>query len=199
MKIILSSAVLASVFSPAFSFSYLESLGGGGSPVALSAPPAAPAPVAPVAPAPVAPAAPVAVAPVVTGDAPAIGDYMDSLFSAGSATSGPGLHSMSHTGNLPSNTAVGGAGIQSHTGNIPSVNIVAGGSGLLSHTDNLGGGAVASGKSFSPFGGPKASKSSSAAVSSGEFEISFPASSLQGLSQGGTVTLSGSIDSVSFN
>merc|ERR1712194_921902 len=106
---------------------------------------------------------------------------MDSLFSAESATSGPGLHSMGHTGN------------------IPSVNIVAGGSGLLSHTDNLGGGAVASGKSFSPFGGPKASKSSSASVSSGEFEISFPASSLQGLSQGGTVTLSGSIDSVSFN
>jgi len=201
MKIILSSAVLASVFSPAFSFSYLESLGGGGSPVALSAPPAAPAPVAPVAPAPVAPAAPVAVAPVVTGDAPAIGDYMDSLFSAGSATSGPGLHSMSHTGNLPSNTAVGGAGIQSHTGNIPAVNIVAGGSGLLSHTDNLGGGAADSGRSplnFNPFSS-KAPKSSSASASSGEFEISFPASSLQGLSQGGTVTLSGSIDSVSFN
>jgi len=51
---------------------------------------------------------------------------------------------------------------------------------------------------FSPFSA-KAPKSSSASASSGEFEISFPASSLQGLSQGGTVTLSGSIDSVSFN
>jgi len=198
MKIILSSAVLASVFSPAFSFSYLESLGGA-APVAYSPPPAAPAPVAPVAPAPVAPAAPVAAAPVVTGDAPAIGDYMDSLFSASSATSGPGLHS--YKDSLPANTAVSGAGIPSYTGNIPPVNIAVGGAGFLSHTDSLSGGAVPSGKSFSPFGSKKSPASSSSGTTSGDksFDITFPASSLVGLSREGTITLSGSIDSVTFN
>jgi 2-oxoglutarate dehydrogenase E2 component (dihydrolipoamide succinyltransferase) len=246
MKIVLSSAILASVLAPAFSFSYLESLNkanpvalsGGGSksngasyldaiasPVSTapsgagigsyldalggsaSAAPvaAAPAPAAPAAAAP-APAAPVAssssdssAAPVAAG-----GNYLAAL-STGPAIRGPGITSYLDTvkTNAP---AAGGAGIPTYKDAIASTNVVTGtGAGMNTYTDNLSGGSKPS-KSYSPFGGSsKAAFSPSFSGSAGGQAIGFTleASDLsdlvQSMSGGGTIRLSGSIDSVSFN
>jgi hypothetical protein len=189
MKLILSSAVLASVFSPVVSFSYLDQLGG--APVATHVAHAAPA-------APVAPAAPAAAAyaPVVVADdytAPSVGNYMDSLTTGVNAPTGSGI--ASYTALLPSNSAPSGAGLQTYTAALPTVNTVPGGAGMISHTDALSGGSVAwtKGASSKP---AAVSFSGSASGQSVSFTLETSASLFQGISGTGTITLSGSIDSV---
>lgn len=224
MRICQTSVVLASIFSPVFSFSYLESLGGANTnPVAYS-PPATVSPsngasyldalsgsvaVASVVAEPPVAAAPQASAadsPALTGNAPAAVtgvDYMDSLSTGASAATGPGIQSYKDC--LPVNKSVGGAGIPTYTGNLPSVNIVAGGTGMLSHTDNLSGGAVGV-RNFSPFGSTTTKPSAlsfSGTTSGSPVDFTLETSNLSGLvkgfSGGNTITLSGSIDSVSFH
>lgn len=256
MKLVLSTAVLATVLAPAFSFSYLESLSpnpvsysGGKSPSngasyldALNSPVskapsgggiksyldsvatnpsvsgpgigsfadkmggAAPAPAADAAPAP-APAAPVA----SSSSAPAAtsaGNYLSTLSSGSTAISGRGVTTYLDT--VPRNAPVsGGAGIASYTAALPITNVVYGtGTGFNSYTDNLSGGSSKSSGSYSPFGGkgkPAASFKPSFSGSAGGRDIGFTleASDLselvKSMSGGGTIRLSGSIDSVSFN
>lgn len=194
MNIILSTTVLASVFSPAFSFSYLDQLSGA---PAVVAPVAVPAPPAPVAAAP----APVAAAPVPVSDtsaAVAVGNYMDSLFNAATATSGPGIQT--HLDGLPSNSAPTGSGMQTYTAALPAVNTSNHGTGMISHTDALSGGAVAR---SSPVWGASKSPSFSGSTSGESVAFTLSTGNLSGLvdalNGGGTITLSGSIDSVSIN
>ncbi|KAG7356123.1 hypothetical protein IV203_000809 [Nitzschia inconspicua] len=254
MKLVLSSAVLASVLAPAFSFSYLDSLSPnpvsysrGGSPSngssyldALNSPvsrapsgggmksyldtvatnpsssgpglgsytdsmSAAAAPGAVAEPVAAAPAAPVveSSAPVVAASG---ASYLDTLSTGRNAISGPGL--LSYLDTVPRNAPVrGGAGIESYTSALPVTNTVYGtGTGLNSYTDNLSGGSKPS-KSFSPYGKgtPKAAFKPSFSGSAGGQDIGFTleASDLselvKAMSGGGTIRLSGSIDSVSFN
>jgi hypothetical protein len=249
MKLVLSTAVLATILAPAFSFSYLDSIGksnpvsysapGGGSPSngasyldaltspASSAPtgkgiggylssltggsapaPAAAAPVA-AAPAPAAPA-PVAAAPASsTGSgvtAGSSGSYLSILGSGATAINGGGIRS--YLDNVARNAPVsGGAGIPTYKDAIASSNVVTGtGSGMNTYTDNLSGGKSSSGKSYSPFGGSStAAFKPSFTGSAGGQEIGFTleASDLselvKGMSGGGTIRLSGSIDNISFN
>jgi hypothetical protein len=190
MKLILSSAVLASLFSPVVSFSYLDQLGG--APVAYAPPVAVAAPVAAAAPA--APAA--ALAPVVVAadyTAPSVGNYMDSLTTGVNAPTGSGI--ASYTALLPSNSAPSGAGLQTYTAALPTVNTVSGGAGMISHCDALSGGAVAwtKGATSKP---SAVSFSGSTSGQSVSFTLETSASLFQGISGTGTITLSGSIDSV---
>lgn len=254
MKLVLSTAVLATVLAPAFSFSYLESLSpnpvsysGGKSPSngasyldALNSPVskapsgggmrsyldsvatnpsvsgpgigsfadkvggAAPAPAAP-APAPAAPVAASSSAPAATS----AGNYLSTLSSGSTAISGRGVTGYLDT--VPRNAPVsGGAGIASYTAALPITNVVYGtGAGFNTYTDNLSGGSSSkSSGSYSPFGGkgkPAASFKPSFSGSAGGQDIGFTleASDLselvKSMSGGGTIRLSGSIDSVSFN
>ncbi|OEU20453.1 hypothetical protein FRACYDRAFT_267641 [Fragilariopsis cylindrus CCMP1102] len=190
MKLILSTAVLASVFSPVVSFSYLDQLGGAPVAVAVAAP-------VPVAAAPVAAAAPAAVlAPVVLAAdyvAPSVGNYMDSLTTGANAPTGSGI--ASYTALLPSNSAPSGAGLQTYTAALPTVNTVAGGAGMISHCDALGGN-VAWTKGAAPRKPSAVSFSGSTSGQSVSFTLETSASLFQGISGTGTITLSGSIDSV---
>eukprot|EP00536_Pseudo-nitzschia_multiseries_P015784 jgi/Psemu1/312451/fgenesh1_kg.954_\ len=198
MKIVLSSVVLASVLAPAFSFSYLDTLGGGAAPVAYSEPaapePAFEPPVA-AAPAPYVPAPAAEVAPA--------GNYFDSL-NTSEHVRGPGLHT--HVDSLNTGaTAIGGAGLQSFTACIPPTSAVSGGPGLTTYTDALSpsNGATAS---YNPFGSSTAAPSFEpfAGVASGD-GVSFTLETgdisglVQDLQAGGTLRLSGSIDSISYN
>ena len=91
---------------------------------------------------------------------------------------------------------------------------VAGGPGLTSYTDALNGGSSTSGKSFSPFsaGAPAPAAQSfsssgpsfSGSISAQEISFTLEADSLADLVEqmrgsGGSIKLSGSIESVSFN
>ena len=213
MNIIVSTTILASVLTPAFSFSYLDQLGG--SPVAYSAPShvahdngasyldhlAGPAPVAaaPVAAAAVpAPAAPVqAYEPAPAGDVVVADNYFDSL-STGASVSGPGV--MTHLDTLWTGAeTMHGAGIQSYTANLPTETAVDGGAGLHTYVDNLGGGYVAQGN-FSPFG--SAAPSAGAASADGvafTLQTGDISGLVQDLSGGGTIRLTGSINDISYD
>lgn len=169
--------------------SYLDNLGSGAAPAkaAYSPPPAAPA--APYIPAPA--------APVVSG-----GNYLASLNTGiAVAPGGPGI--ATYLDAVPRNAPVsGGAGIPTYKDALPTTNVISGsGSGLNTYTDNLSGGSVKK-TGFSPFAG---SKSPSFSGTAGGQEIGFTleASDLsrlvQGMQGGGTIRLTGSIDSVSFN
>jgi hypothetical protein len=123
------------------------------------------------------------------------------LGSGATAIGGSGIRSYLDTvaRNAPTS---GGAGIPTYKDGLPASNVVSGtGSGMNTYTDNLSGGSKPS-KGFSPFGG---SKTASFAGSVGGQEIGFTleASDLselvKGMSSGGTIRLSGSIDSISFN
>merc|ERR1711939_705588 len=180
-------------------------MGGVSTPAPFS-PPAAPVAQA----APVTPAAPVDSFVSTPPSGPGLGSYLDAL-GGDSSISGAGITSYLDT--VPRNAAVsGGAGIASYLGTIPASN-VAGGPGLTSYTDAIGGSST-SGKSFSPFsaGAPApaaqsfSSSGSSFSGSIGAQEISFTleADSLADLVEqmrgsGGSIKLSGSIESVSFN
>jgi hypothetical protein len=130
------------------------------------------------------------------------GSYLEALSSGNVAIRGPGITSYLDT--VPRNApAVGGAGIGSYTAALPVTNVVYGtGSGLNSYTDNLGGGSKTS-KSYSPFGGSKAVSSFSGSARGQSIGFTLEASDLselvRSMSGGGTIRLSGSIDSVSFN
>lgn len=226
MNIILSSTVLASVLAPAFSFSYLDQLGGG-NPVAYSAPAAAAtngasyldalggsapavavhvahdAPAAPAAPA--AAAAPYVPAPSGAVEPSAGGNYFDSL-NTGESVHGTGVRT--HLDTLNSNApSLGGAGIHTYTENLATASAIAGGVGIHTYTDGyLGGGSVAGGD-FSPFGS-KASSTPSFAPFAGTTSADGVAFTLetgdisglvQDLSGGGTIRLTGSINDISYN
>jgi hypothetical protein len=182
--------------------SYLDSVSSGAASMSYAAPTAvAPEPV-------VAEAAPAT--PVVESSAPVVassgGSYLETLSSGRTAIGGPGL--VGYLDTVPRNAPVsGGAGIESYTSALPVRNVVHGtGTGLNSYTDNLSGGSKAS-KSYSPYGksSSKAAFKPSFSGSSGGQDIGFTleASDLselvQAMSGGGTIRLSGSIDSVSFN
>jgi len=226
MNIVLSSTVLASAFAPAFSFSYLDSLGGGNpvsaAPAAAAAPSngasyldalngpaptdtkdyspfdnwteedAAPAAAAPAAAAPAAAAS----EPYASGFAPVEGDvattsagYLESVHIAGEIH-GPGL--MTHVDTLNTGTGlVGGAGIHTYAGDLPVGNAVVGGAGIHTYTDGLSPSSFGSSASFT---GESSTDGVSFTLETGDIS-----GLVQDLSAGGTLRLSGSIDSISYN
>lgn len=152
----------------------------------------------------------VAAAPVEESSAPVVassgGNYLDTLSTGGNAIRGAGMTSYLDT--VPRNApAIGGAGIGSYTAALPVTNIVSGtGTGLNSYTDNLSGGFKPSGN-YSPYGKSVGSKHAYAPSFSGSaggqaigftLEASDLSELVQGMSGGGTIRLSGSIESVSF-
>jgi hypothetical protein len=131
--------------------------------------------------------------------------YLEALSTGKVAIGGPGITSYLDT--VPRNApAVGGAGIGSYTATLPVTNVVYGtGTGFISYTDNLSGGSKPS-KSYSPYGkgaGSKAGPSFSGSARGQAIGFTLEASDLselvRSMSGGGTIRLSGSIDSVSFN
>mmetsp|Transcript_34513 Transcript_34513/g.81358 ORF Transcript_34513/g.81358 Transcript_34513/m.81358 type:complete len:219 (+) Transcript_34513:105-761(+) len=218
MKIVLSSAVLASVLAPAFSFSYLDTLGGAAAPAAYS-PPAAAAPSngasyldaltapVPVAPAPVAPepvfeAAPAAepYVPAATAPVAPAASYHESL-STGASIRGPGL--MTHVDSLNTGVAsLGGPGLHSYTASLPSTSAVAGGSGLGTYTDALSP-STGEAASYNPFGSAAAPAAFAGEASADGVSFTLETGDISGLVQdlqaGGTLRLTGSIDSISYN
>jgi hypothetical protein len=174
---------------------YTDNLGGGSS-FAKPAAPAAPAAAAKPAFTPT----PTTVIAAVAGKT-----YMEALGSATSAGAPTGAGLLGYLDALPRTSAVsGGSGIRTYTDNLPVSDAVIGtGAGLNTYTDNLSGGKAVSGKSFSPFG---ASKGASFSGSTGGAEIGFTLeaenladliSQLQG--NGGTIKLSGSVESIVIN
>jgi hypothetical protein len=177
--------------------SYLDNLGGGRAaapsapvPAAYSPPAAAAAPAAPYTPAPS--------APVASG-----GNYLASLNTGiAVAPGGPGIGS--YLDHVPRNAPVaGGAGIPTYKDALPTTNVISGsGAGLNTYTDNLSGGSSVKKSGFAPFAGSKA-PSFSGSAGGQEVGFTLEASDLSRLVQGmqgsGTIRLTGSIDSVSFN
>jgi hypothetical protein len=169
-----------------------------------SSPPVAAAPAAPaaVAAAPVAaaPAAPVASAGAPTGTGPK--GYLDSVTAVASAGAPTGAGITGYLDAMPPATsAIGGAGIKSHVDVLPISNTVAG-TGVSTYTDNLSGGKTASSKSFSPFGSKPLAPSFVGSVGGAQIGFTLEASDLSSLVEqlrgsGGTIKLSGSIDSIS--
>jgi len=255
MNIVLSSTVLASVLSPAFSFSYLDNLGSA-NPAPAGSVDYNPfdnwteqaAPVAPAAaePAPsngasyldalsgpagadnkdynpfdnwteeqAAPAAPAAAAPAAAAPAASyqsgfsdVGEiattsagYLESVHTS-EGIHGPGI--MTHVDTLNTGASlIGGAGIHTYAENLPVANAFVGGAGINTYCDNLSPSAD-TGASYSPFG----SSASPATTFSGETSadgVSFTLETgdisglAQNLSTGGTLRLTGSIDSISYN
>ena len=221
MNIVLSSTVLASAFAPAFSFSYLDSLGGGTGVVATPASDAngasyldalsGPAPdgsvdynpfdnwtegdAAPAAPAAAAPAA-AASEPYVSGFAPIESEvattsagYLESVHT-GAGISGPGL--MTHVDTLNSGQGLlGGAGIHTYAESLPVANAMGGGQGIHTYTDDLSPSSFGSSASFS---GQSSADGVSFTLETGDIS-----GLVQDLSAGGTLKLTGSIDSISYN
>jgi hypothetical protein len=213
MNIVLSSTVLASVLSPAFSFSYLESLGGA-SPVDntdynpydnWTEEQAAPAPAAP---APFA-AAPVAAAPAASyqsgfadvGDiATTSAGYLESVHT-GESIHGPGL--LTHVDTLNTGQSLmGGGGIHTYAENLPVANAYAGGAGLHTYCDDLSP-SFDSGASYSPFGSSASPSTFSGQTSADGVTFTLDTGDISGLVQdlnaGGSLRLTGSIDSISYN
>lgn len=196
MKFFLSSTVLASVMTPAFSFSYLDTLGAG---TAVAAP-AAPAPAAPVPAAPAAPAAPVADAfASVATTATTSSGYLDSIHT-GEVVSGPGIRT--HVDSLYSgSTLEGGAGIQTYASALPPTNSDMHGAGIHTYCDALSPG-TANGASYAPttsFAGASAAVATSAEGVAFTLETGDISGLVQDMSAGGTLRLTGSIDSISYN
>lgn len=107
-----------------------------------------------------------------------------------SAPSGSGIASYLDT--VPTNAAVGGPGMTSYLDSVPTNAVVGSGSGMNSYTENLDGGSAAA----SPFG--------STAGSGSKISFTLEAESLAELigqlqGKGGTIILTGSLDSISFN
>jgi len=200
MKFLLSATVLASVMAPAFSFSYLDQLGGGAAaaPAAFS-PPAAAAPVAPA----IEPFAGVPAAsdweltPLGQIDTDAT-NYKDSLNTGLAEISGSGV--MTHVDLLNTGTALaGGAGIQTHVSALPPSSAVAGGSGINTYCDALS--PEGEGLSnYSGFGSSSVSSGSAAASTDG-VSFSLETGDISGfnLSDGGTLRLTGTIENISIN
>jgi hypothetical protein len=162
----------------------------------------APKPVAPSAPAPVAAASSSSApsAPVAAG-----GNYLDAVASVASAGAPTGAGLVGYLDALPlGSAAIGGAGIKTYTDALPITNTVAGtGSGMNTYTDNLSGGKTTSTKSTSPFGSKPMAPSFVGSVGGSQIGFTLEASDLSGLVEqlrgsGGTIRLSGSIDSISF-
>jgi len=201
MKFFLSTTVLASVMAPAFSFSYLDQLGGGAAaaPAAFS-PPAAAAPVAPA----IEPFAGVPAAsdweltPLGQTDTDAT-NYKDSLNTGLAETSGSGV--MTHVDLLNTGISLqGGAGIQTYAAALPAASAVSGGSGINTYCDALspdqGGGL----SDYSGFGSSSVSSGSAAASTDG-VSFSLETGDISGfnLSDGGTLRLTGTIENISIN
>merc|ERR1719343_1469778 len=184
--------------APAFSFSYLDSLGS--SPVA-AAPPAAAAPSNGAsyldALNPAAPAAPVAAAaPAPTSTFSVFADmggevattsagYLDSV-NVGSAIDGPGL--MTHVDTLNTGQGLmGGAGIHRYADELPVSSDQMYGAGIHTHVDGL--------SPTSAIGG-SASSADGVAFTLETGDIS---GLVQDLSAGGTLRLTGSINNISYN
>ena len=173
--------------------SYSDSLGfgvGSMSPVKTPPPPAAATPV------PTAPAAPST--PISSGN------YMDSLSgAAGSAGAPRGGGMTSYLDTLPRGSVVsGGAGIPTYKDALPVTNTVAGsGAGMSTYTDNLSGGKSNVSKSFAAFG---SSPKPPSFVGGTQIGFTLEADDLTSLVEqlrksGGTIKLSGSIDSITIN
>mmetsp|Transcript_11078 Transcript_11078/g.23471 ORF Transcript_11078/g.23471 Transcript_11078/m.23471 type:complete len:214 (+) Transcript_11078:78-719(+) len=213
MKFVLTSTVLASVMTPAFSFSYLDTLGGGVAVVpphaasngssyldALHAPaPVAPAPVA-AAPEPVAAAPVAAYEPAETADFAPAANYQESL-STGEQIHGPGV--LSHLDTLHTiDTTMGGPGIQAYTASLPVYNTVEGGDGIHTYCDGLSPTSASEG-SYSPFASAAATPSFAGEASADGVAFTLETGDISGLVQdlnaGGTLRLTGSIDNISYN
>jgi len=164
------------------------------------------APVAASTPAAAAPAAPAAASESsASGPVTAGSNYLDAVSGVASAGAPTGAGLTSYLDALPrASPATGGAGIKSHTDSLPITNTVAGtGSGMNTYTDNLSGGKNTSGKSFSPFGSKPMAPSFVGSVGGSEIGFTLEASDLSSLVEqlrgsGGTIRLSGSIDSISI-
>ena len=200
MKFFLSTTVLASVMAPAFSFSYLDQLGGGAAaaPAAFS-PPAAAAPVA----AAIEPFAGVPAAsdweltPLGQTDTDAT-NYKDSLNTGLAEINGSGV--MTHVDLLNTGSALaGGAGIHTYAEALPAASAVAGGAGINTYCDAL---SPESGglSNYSGFGSSSVSSGSAAASTDG-VSFSLETGDISGfnLSQGGTLRLTGTIENISIN
>lgn len=164
----------------------------------------APAPVAPVAAAPVpqAAAVPAAVA-ESSGPVTAGSSYLDSVASVSSAGSPTGGGVQGYLDVLPRNVAeVGGAGIQTFKDAIQPTSMVQGGSGMATYLSVLSPD-TGSSKSFSPFGAKPQAPSFVGSVSGSEIGFTLETGDLASLldqlrGSGGSIRLTGSIDSVSF-
>mmetsp|Transcript_6209 Transcript_6209/g.12832 ORF Transcript_6209/g.12832 Transcript_6209/m.12832 type:complete len:196 (+) Transcript_6209:24-611(+) len=195
MKFVFSTTILASVVAPAVSFSYLDTLAG-----------SAPAPAA-YAPAPAAPAAPVPAAPAAATYESGFGDvelsstssgYLDSM-NIGEQVSGPGL--LAFKDSLASANPISGPGMLAFKDSIAATSTISGGSGLNTHVDTLSPSNF-DGKSYSPFGESAAVSFSGSSASDGvsfTLETGDISGLVDGLSAGGTLRLSGSIDNISYN
>jgi hypothetical protein len=194
MNIVLSTTVLASVLAPVFSFGYLDQLGG--APVAVAAP-SIPAFVPPVAAA--APAAPYQSSfAEAAGPTTTVGNYLESL-NYGDDIRGPGF--TTHVDTLNTGTSpLSGAGIRTYANVLPAVNALVGGGGFNTHVDSLSPSDFSS-SSFSPYGAASASFSGSASADGVSFTLETGDISglVKDLGQGGTLRLSGSINSISYN
>lgn len=129
--------------------------------------------------------------------------YLDALGTSAGAPSGAGMTTYLDT--VHRNAPVAGAGMVAYKDALPVTNTVAGtGVGMNTYTDNLSGGSKPTG-SYSPFGtkpafsGPSFSGTSSGREVGFTLEASDLSEIVQGMSGGGTLRFSGSIDSVSFN
>jgi hypothetical protein len=137
----------------------------------------------------------------------ATGNYMDSLSAAGSAGAPQGSGMPSYLDTLPRGTAPsGGAGIPTYKDGLPVTNTVAGsGAGMSTYTDNLSGGkGSSSSKGFSPFGSSPKPPSFVGSVGGSQIGFTLEADDITSLVEqlrrsGGTIKLSGSIDSISIN
>lgn len=184
MKIVFSTAVLASLVAPALSLSYLEGLTGtaptSGAPAGagmasyLDALPSNGTPATSgaglssyadalgggvAAPAPVAAApAPVAAAPAAGAAVAAGGNYLEAIGAAVSNGAPTGGGIIGYLDSLPQSPSVRGAGIIAYKDALPITNTVVGsGAGMDTYTDVLSGGKAAGiGKSYAVGSSPKA-------------------------------------------
>lgn len=211
MNIVLSSTVLASVLAPAFSFSYLDNLGPANpAPANIDynpfdnwteqAAPAAPEPVA-AAPAPAAPAATYQSGFAVVGEvATTSAGYLESVHTS-EGIDGPGL--MTHVDTLNTGTSLlGGAGLHTYAENLPAASAYEGGAGIHTYCDDLSP-TVTNGASYSPFGSSASPATFSGETSADGVSFTLETGDISGLAQnlnaGGTLRLTGSIDSISYN
>lgn len=179
--------------------SYTDSLSGGVAstsvvsfgPVSTEAPPTSP--VEPIDP-------PSTLQPVSTGN------YMDSISRIGSAGAPSGGGVTNYLDTLPRGSSPsGGAGIPTYKDNLPVTNAVAGsGAGMSTYTDNLSGDKGSPSNSFTPFGSSPKSTSFVGSVSGSKIDFTLEAQDLASLVEqlrksGGTIKLSGHIDSISID
>merc|ERR1719436_764884 len=112
---------------------------------------------------------------------------------------------MTHVDTLNTgSSAIGGAGIISYAGGLPVTSAYGDGPGIMTHVDTLGGGSSGAGpassyapSSYTPTGASAASISADGVAFT--LETGDISGLVQDMSAGGSLRLTGSIDSISYN